>query len=275
MTNAMDWSGAVGDAWAAEWRRTDRSFSNLAPHLDRAILAAAPGAGAAVLDIGCGAGGTAAALVAARPDLSVTGVDISPGLVAVARERVPRARFLVADAASDPLDFGAELLVSRHGVMFFADPVAAFTRLRARAAAGARLVFSCFADRSRNAFASELLVTLTGTVPVDPGGYAPGPFGFADQSLVADILTRAGWIIEPPVTVDFAYIAGEGAEPVADAASFLSRIGPVAAALGVASDRAAQLSRLTAALAAYQVADRVLFPASAWIWRAHAGEPVS
>jgi SAM-dependent methyltransferase len=273
MTSAADWSGRVGDAWAAEWRRTDRSFSDLARHLDAAILVAAPAGPATVLDIGCGAGATTAALIAARPDSKVVGVDLSPELMAVAQDRVPSASFVVADAAHDPLPVRRDLLISRHGVMFFADPVAAFTRLREAAAPRASLVFSCFRERARNAFASDLLAAVIGNAPADPPGYAPGPFGFADRALVTDILTGAGWSVEEPTSVDFDYIAGEGSDPVEDATSFLTRIGPVSAAIAAAPDPAALLARLTAALAAYQVDDRVLFPASAWIWRAHAGEP--
>jgi len=38
MTSAGDWTGRVGHVWAAEWRRTDRSFADLARHLDAAIV---------------------------------------------------------------------------------------------------------------------------------------------------------------------------------------------------------------------------------------------
>ncbi len=82
-----------------------------------------------------------------------------------------------------------DLLYSRHGVMFFDDPVAAFTALHAAAAPGARLVFSCFAEWSDNAFASEIARAL-GLAPPSPR--APGPFAFQDESHVRSILTDAG-----------------------------------------------------------------------------------
>lgn len=266
MTTAADWQARVGDTWAAEWRRTDRSLADLARHLDAAILAAAPMGAAAVLDIGCGAGATSAALAAARPDVAITGIDLSAPLVAIARERVPQATFLVADAASDPLPVRPDLLVSRHGVMFFANPAAAFARLHAAAAPGAALVFSCFGDRTRNAFASDLVDALTGTLAADPPGYAPGPFAFVRRTRVATILAAAGWRDVRAEQVDFAYVAGEDADPVADAVSFLSRIGPLASI--VASDAATVRPRLAGALARYVTATRVVLPASAWIWRA-------
>ena len=85
MTTNAEWAGRVGDVWAREWSRTDRSFANLTPHLNNAVLAAAPERGCAI-DLGCGAGETSIALATARPDLDVTGVDVSEDLIEVARE---------------------------------------------------------------------------------------------------------------------------------------------------------------------------------------------
>lgn len=275
MTAAADWRSRVGDVWAAEWRRTDRSFADLSRHLDAAILAAAPAGPGQALDIGCGAGATSLALATARPDLAVTGIDLSEPLIDLARIRVPAARFHVADAAQHALDSAPDLLVSRHGVMFFADPVAAFAHLRRGARPGAALVFSCFRDRAFNPWAGELVAHVTGVPPVTPDGYAPGPFGFADAEFVARLLTDAGWTVIAAEPVDFAYVAGEGDDPVADAASFFTRIGPIASAVAAApeADRPRLRERLAAALADHRTDARVQFPASAWIWRAQAGDP--
>jgi len=269
MTIATDWRARVGDVWAEEWRRTDRSLADLSRHLDAAILAASPAGGGVALDIGCGAGATSATLAAARPDLAITGVDLSAPLVAIACERVPHACFYVADAAADVLAVRPDLLVSRHGVMFFADPAAAFARLHAAAAPGAALVFSCFRERAANAFASDLVTAITGTAPVDPPAYAPGPFAFARESRVATILAAAGWSDARAEPIAFDYVAGAGSDPIADAVAFLSRIGPLAAI--VAADPAALRPRLAAALARYVIANRVVLPAAAWIWRATKG----
>lgn len=273
MTTSLDWQARVGDVWAAEWRRTDRSFAGLAPHLDAAILADAPDGPAAVLDIGCGAGATSLALAAARPDLRITGVDLSPTLVAAARGRAGQGgpRFEVGNAVETAQALRPDLLVSRHGVMFFADPVAAFTRLHAAAAPGARLVFSCFRDRARNAFASELVAAVVGELPPEPQDYAPGPFAFASEDRVAAMLRQAGWNAPAAMTVDFGYLAGEGDDPVADAVGFLSRIGPLSRVLADTPDRAVARARLAAALARYRDHNRVVLPASAWMWRATKG----
>ena len=274
MTTTTDWQTRVGDVWAAEHRRTDRSLADLARHLDAAVLAAAPATGTA-LDIGCGAGATSATIAAARPELRITGIDLSEPLIAIAKARVRTATFHVADAATDPLPGGFDLLYSRHGVMFFADPAAAFTRLRQAANPGAPLVFSCFRDRSRNAFAAALVEQVTGEALSDPAGYARGPFAFANMEFVYDLLTRTGWTAVTAASIDFDYVAGEGEDPVADATSFLTRIGPLSRSISDAdpADRDRLLARLSDALARYVLDNRVVLPASAWIWRAQAGEP--
>lgn len=274
MTDARDWAGQVGGTWAAEWQRTDRSFAGLAPHLDAAILAAAPDRGRA-LDIGCGAGSTSLALAAARPGLAVTGADLSTALLAVARERGAALANLdfvegdVLDTASDlaPID----LMVSRHGVMFFADPVAAFATLRAAAAPDARLVFTCFRQPQDNAWVAAAVMAITGSPP-PPSSGAPGPFAFADQARVADLLAAAGWRDAKATPIDYRYRAGQGADPVADAVGFFSRIGPAAPLLRdlPASERGAAVARLAATCADHRAGDAVDFPAAAWLWTARA-----
>ena len=275
MTSAADWSGTVGGVWADEWRRTDRSFAGLSHHLDAAILAAAPDRGAAI-DIGCGAGATSIALASARQGLAVTGIDIAHDLVAIARRRaagLDNARFLAADLnrSVDGLP-AADLFFSRHGVMFFDDPGAAFAALRRVAKPGAALVFSCFRDPSLNPWASDLVEAVTGAAPQPAAGYAPGPFAFADRAFVADLLARAGWHGAKADPVDYRYVAGAGDDPLADAVSFLRRIGPIARALRDVPDarRAAMLDKLAAALQKHREIDEIAFPAAAWIWRARA-----
>lgn len=272
--DASEWSGRMGDVWSQEWRRTDRSFAGVSAALDAAILDLAPERGTA-LDIGCGAGGTSLALAAARPGLSVTGVDLSADLVAVAAERgraTANVRFQVADASDPPpTPNGYDLAVSRHGVMFFADPPAAFAAIRARLAPGAPLVFSCFDSLARNPWASDVVEAITGA-PLGPAGDAPGPFAFADPDYVAALLRHTGWRGAELRPLDYTYVAGEGEDPVADALSFLSRIGPAARAFATLAeaDRPAARDRLRAVLAPRRIDDAVAFPAAAWIWSARA-----
>ena len=279
MTAAGDWTGKVGDVWAREWPRTERSFAALEPLLRQAILSVAPDRGQ-FLDLGCGVGTTGASIAVARPDACITGVDLSAAMVAIARERHDASNlcFVAGDVLYMATGQPRDLVFSRHGVMFFADPVAAFTRLRRRVRAGGPLVFSCFRGRSHNQWTVEL-ADATGQPSGDDRIYARGPFGFADHAFVADLLARTGWSVEASEAADFDYVAGEGTDDdaaVADAVAFFTRIGPAAAVIRSASDhaRADLLERIGTRLARYARNGRVAMPASAWIWTARAaGEP--
>lgn len=275
MTVGLEWSGRTGDVWADEWQRTDRSFAGLSRQLDAAILAAAPASGTA-LDIGSGAGGTSIALATARPDLAITGIDLSTALVEIARERgaeLPNLRFEVGDAQALGLR-DADLLFSRHGVMFFADPVAGFFALRSAAKPGARLVFSCFRPHACNAWFLATEAAIGARTPT-PSDYVPGPFGLADHDFTAAMLAQAGWTNATAAIADFEYVAGAGEDPVADALSYFLRIGPAARAIAAAPpERHAELRDALGAMLATHARDgTVTFAASAWIWTATAGEP--
>lgn len=271
MTQATDWQKRVGDVWAEEWHRTDRALAALATELDAAILAAAPDGPFRVLDLGCGAGATSLALAAARPDADVLGADLSESLVAVARERgagCSNSRFVTRDVLDAAAEHGPfERMISRHGVMFFDDPAAAFARLHRAMLDDGVLVFSCFDLPDRNPWAS--LVTER---PAASTSYVPGPFAFAEEAPGRDVLRRGGWSRAEARRVSFAYRVGEGADAVGEARSFLSRIGPAASALRDAdpADRPGLLDRLTAALERAERNGVVEFPASAWIWTVRA-----
>ncbi|WP_199857230.1 class I SAM-dependent methyltransferase [Sphingomonas sp. EC-HK361] len=278
MTDRRDWQSGVGETWAAEWRRTDRSFTNLAQDLDAAILAVAPASGQAV-DIGSGAGATAAAVAAALPGLSVLGIDLSSALVDTARRErsgLPNLRFVVGDVASEVAQAApVDLFFSRHGVMFFNDPVAGFTALRGAARGGAAIVFSCFAARRENEWIT-LLDSVVGAPPEAPG-FAPGPFGFAEPAIVRDVLSRSGWTGASPMRADYRYLAGKGEKnevAIDDATAFFSRIGPAAPIIAAAppEERVAITARLRDVLAPHCRDGVVVLDASAWIWTAHAGE---
>ena len=232
MTAREDWQGKTGEGWAAEWKRTDRSFGGLTEHL---LARSRDFRFRHSLDVGCGAGELSLALARGRPQARIIGVDVSPALIAAARKRAERmfnVEFRLADAAQwqPDDDFAPQLLISRHGVMFFADPSAAFANLAKLAAPRAALLFSCFRDRRENPFFSTIgaLLPLPAETP-DP--HAPGPFAFADRDRVASILREGGWrdiAFEP---FDFAMIAGAGDDPVEDAMGYFQRIGPAAAAI--------------------------------------------
>lgn len=278
MTGAADWTGRVGNAWADEWRRTERAFREVAVALDAAVARVAPSGGTAV-DIGCGAGSTGLALAARDDALSITGVDLSAPLLAVARERAAaagvddRLRFRRGDAemvvpALPPVD----LFVSRHGVMFFDDPVRAFATLAASARPGAPLVFSTFSARGENDWAAAV-DQLVGTPPA-VSGHAPGPFAFADRALVTGLLARSGWRAATAERIEIPYVVGAGPDPVGDALAFYRRIGPVASLLAAsdAARRADVEARLGDLFASRIFGGAVTFTAAINIYAAQAGE---
>lgn len=265
MAATMDWQGVTGQSWADEWRRTDRSFAALTEVLLARIAAEQ---GTRILDIGCGAGELSLAIAGARPGAEVLGVDISAQLVGAASGRAGgAARFALGDAATwDAQGFAPDLLVSRHGVMFFGDPAAAFAHLSRIAAPRARLVFSCFRAPALNGWASEIgkILANPGGPPPDP--FAPGPFAFADPERVRAVLD-AGWTDLAFEPVDFRYVAGEGEDPVADAEAFFARIGPFAMAMRALpeAERPALADRLREVLERHRSGERIAFPAAAWI----------
>lgn len=268
MSEPNEWEGPVGRSWASEWERTDRSFAAMTPHLLRAI-AALPGRD--IVEIGCGAGEVSLSVADSRRDARVLGIDISADLVATATIRSQgrvNCAFALADASSWQPDRGApDLYVSRHGVMFFTDPLAAFAHLANVAADGARLCFSCFRSPRENEWASAMgeLIGGGGVAPGNP--HAPGPFAFANRENVAGLLAAAGWRDVGFAAIDYRYLAGSGRDPVGDALSFFMRIGPAARALRELpeAERRPVIARIERFLAERSAHGEVAFPAAAWI----------
>lgn len=268
MTDASEWRGNTGANWAAEWRRTDRSFT---PLTERLLRRSREFAFASVLDVGCGAGELSLAIARGRPQCRVVGVDISSHLVGAAQERgayLGNVSFEVGDAAAwlPDQDFAPDLLVSRHGVMFFDDPRGAFAHLADIAAPGAALMFSCFRQPSLNPFFTEVARLMPNAPPpADP--HAPGPFAFADPAHVEAILTAAGWqgvVFDP---FDLAMVVGAGADPVEDALGYFSTIGPAArAAAEMTPDQRARMLDSVRDLASRHLRDGlVALRAATWI----------
>ena len=268
MTDRSEWQGRVGRKWAEEWRRTDRSFAGLT---DRLLGRASARPITRALDVGCGAGEVSLALGRGHAAAEVIGVDVSGELVEIARRRaehLSNVSFEVGDAAHWRREgFAPDLIVSRHGVMFFNDPPAAFGHLCRTAAPNARLVFSCFRDIAENPWAGRVASLLPeGAIqPAHP--HAPGPFAFADRDRVEAILSEGGWSEISFEKVDFAYVAGAGDDPVSDAVSYFLSIGPAArAAVDLDEDaRSAFIGRLRRYLSGNSEGAIVALPGAAWI----------
>ena len=274
MTDRSEWEGRVGRKWADEWRRTDRSFAGLT---DRLLGRANAQPIRRALDVGCGAGELSLALARGHPGAEVVGLDVSAELIEAARGRganLANVSFELADAAEWSREgFAPDLLVSRHGVMFFPDSVAAFTHLSGIAAREARLVFSCFRAMAENPWAGELAAFLPGGAPAPTDPHAPGPVAFADPDRVRGILAAAGWQGIGFEAVDFAYVAGTGDDPVSDAVSYFLAIGPAARAAADLpdSERASFVARLRRHLEGAREGSLVALPGAAWIVTARRG----
>ena len=274
MTATEDWQGRTGEGWAGEWKRTDRSFGGLT---ERLLARTREVSFRHALDIGCGAGELSLALARGHPHARIVGVDVSPQLLAAARARgdnLPNLEFALADAARwrPADDFKPQLLISRHGVMFFADPPAAFANFAGFAAENAGLLFSCFRERGENPFFTQI-GSLIPPPAKPPDRYAPGPFAFAEREHVTAILNDGGWTQVAFEPFDFAMIAGAGEDPIADAVGYFQRIGPAAAAMR-AMDEPARATTLAAirALAHDNCRDGVVaLRAATWIVTARRG----
>ena len=193
------WSDGAA-AWVAHEAVFDRVF---APVTEAVLRAAAFAPGDRVLDVGCGTGTLLAAAVAAGAD--AVGVDISPGMGEAARQRVPAVRVQVADAQSAELA-AYDVVVSRFGVMFFADPAAAFANLHAAAAPGARLALGVWRGREENpmfTLGHEALTSRLDPPYAVAGPGEPGPTSLADPDRTRSLLTGAGWQDVGLTPVDF------------------------------------------------------------------------
>jgi SAM-dependent methyltransferase len=275
MLAVTEWQGRTGEAWAEQWRRTDRT---LAPLYQALLAGALPFEGRSILDVGCGAGATSFAFADALPGAEVTGLDLSAALVEAARGRIgnrPNVRFVQGDASTwAPNDGAFDLIVSRHGVMFFEDPVAAFSHLHGLAPRG-RLLFSCFRAQAENEWMTAMLPLIRRHAPetLAASPSAAGPFAFAEPARVEAILTGAGFARPELEPFDFEFVAGAGADPLADAIAYFRRIGPLSRLLAALASDAAKadfLAGLTEIAAAHLEDDRVVFRAAAWLVSARA-----
>lgn len=275
MTSGVDWATDTGDVWTRRWRDTDAALSDLGIKLHSVLLEQVPASAFRAIDIGCGPGSTSAGLAQARSDAMIVACDVSPSLTELARRRLSEfmnVHVVLGDAESVAAAEGPfDLFFSRHGVMFFADPVRAFRSLRASAAPGASMVFSCFQAWEANPWASELSSAAAGH-PVPPPGREPSGFAFAEPDYVREIFSAAGWNEAEVRPTPFRYITGEGEGAVDQALEFLTEIGP-ASRLMLAlpeRERGEAKDRMRNVIERYYSGNAVEFPAAAWIWQARA-----
>jgi SAM-dependent methyltransferase len=264
------WNCVAGPKWTDHQEHQDQV---LRPVSDRLIAAADPKPGERVIDVGCGCGATTIDFAArVSPGGEILGLDISEPMLARARERAPRdlpIRFELADATV--YDFepdAADLVASRFGVMFFADPARSFANLRKGLKPGGRLTFACWREAKQNPFFVLPLREAGKHAPplpeMDPE--APGPFAFADEARVRRILSQAGYadIALKPQDLELDIAIGRGLDTAVTAAM---SIGPTSRMLDGQSEavRAAAAADIRKALAAHARGDSVPLGGAIWI----------
>ena len=187
------------DAWE---RRADEIGAFSDAYGQAAMDALAPQPGERVLDIGCGPGSTTIELGRrVSPEGEVVGADISAAMVAAAERRSDRAAasnlsFVVADVQNDPLGGPFDAAFSRFGVMFFPDPMAAFTNIGAALRPRGRIGWAVWGPLQDNPW--MFLPTLAAAPVLGaelslPGPGEPGPFSLSDPGHVTGLLEGAGF----------------------------------------------------------------------------------
>ncbi|WP_024506818.1 class I SAM-dependent methyltransferase [Bradyrhizobium sp. ARR65] len=269
------WNGPGGQRWADRQQAQDIL---LAPILDLLIAHADPKPGERAIDVGCGSGATSVAFARkVAPSGHVLGIDVSGPMLARARENAPAelpVDFVLADATVYPFDAASvDLLVSRFGVMFFAEPAVSFANLRKALRSSGRVAFICWREPRENPFFMAPLQAVYKHVPKLPpqGPEDPGPFSFASEERVHRILTEAGYrsIAMQPHDLALDVAIGRGLEAAVQGAL---EIGPASRALQdhPAEVREAARNSIREALAPYARGESVPLPACLWIVTARA-----
>jgi SAM-dependent methyltransferase len=224
------WNRVAGPRWVGLEGFVERRVQ---PVNDLLLAAAAPMAGETVLEIGCGTGAATVPLArAVGPQGAVLGADISAPMLTAARRRIAESglgnvSFIETDAQTHAFEPGHfDLVASRFGVMFFADPRAAFANLLRATRPGGRLGFACWAGLADNPhWLVPYEIALRHLGPPSPTPpRAPGPMAFAEPDYVRGFLGAAGFA-EIDIRRETIALAGATA---AEEAEHADKMGPPA-----------------------------------------------
>jgi SAM-dependent methyltransferase len=260
--------------WLTHQRRHD---TMLAPFSTMLFDALQLTSGERVLDVGCGTGATTRAAAALVAPGAAVGVDISAPMLERSRAdsadaRLANVMFERADVQVHPFDDAVfDAVMSRFGIMFFDDPVAAFANLHRASRPGGRLAFVCWQPLTANEWLVVPGAALAEHVAIPPAAApgAPGMFAFAEPDRVRQVLTDAGWRDITVTSQDTPMLVGGGGS-IDDTVEFL-RTGSLGCALLAGADAATTTRALDAvrdALVPYLSTDGARLDAAVWLVQA-------
>jgi len=218
-----------------------------------------------VLDIGCGAGQSSRAAVAGK----VLGVDISEQLLDRARERTAaeglhNVAYELGDAQVHPfVPKQFDVVISRFGTMFFADPVAAFSNIARAARPGARLVMLVWQSQHRNEWATAIDAALSPGKPTPGPAHGANPFSLAQPAEV-ESTGAAGFSDVGFEDVHEPVFYGPDAESAYEIVCSMSMTRDVLSRLGTSEARSAR-ARRRRLLADHETSQGVAFDSRAWL----------
>jgi SAM-dependent methyltransferase len=266
---AQYWNEVAGPRWVQ--RQAIQEARNV-EMLEQLLAAARPAPGERVLDIGCGTGVTTEPYATAvGPSGHVTAIDIAKPMLDAARQRIEarglgNVALLLADAQIHALpEASFDLVTSRLGVMFFADPTAAFGNLIKALRPGGRLCMAVWAtveESLHQHLPLEVAVKHLGP-PAPQPAHAPGPNAYGDRDYLRGILGIAGFA---DITIEPRRFLVHGGDSAAGAAEHAGQMGAVQRLMdeknAKAATRAAIVKDISAAFAPYETADGLRIPAT-------------
>ena len=252
-------------------RHADLCDAEVRLHDERFRAATGVGPRDRVLDIGCGTGQSTREAARAAGAGTVLGVDLSAGLLELARRLTDReglrnVSYLQADAQVHrfpPRHF--DLCISRFGAMFFADPVAAFINIGSALRPGGRLVLMVWQAGDRNEWWSEIEQSIARDEAVTAASAdGPGMFSLADPTTTTSILTAAGFGDVSFTDVNEPVYYGPDTATAYDFVTGFQQIKNLLAALDPAPAEDAR-QRVRAIIAEHETAGGVFFGSRVWI----------
>lgn len=266
------WNGDRGHQWVHFQKQIEASLKHFG---HQAMEKATISMGENVIDIGCGCGDTTFDLAHRTGPIGyVQGVDISEPLLARARARAVSSvqnniTFKCCDAQIHRFKPStADVAFSRFGVMFFEEPITAFSNIRRALKPDGRLAFICWQQAEKNEWINLPLdiVKKHIYIPTPPEPGQPGPFAFGDSDRIREILSEASFQAVSIENYRSPICVGANLD---EAVEFLTNMGPAGGAMSQPEVDDADKSQISAELrdelTAYRSDEAINLGAAAWI----------